>query len=219
MFKNLPPKLIDCQRHGEGVASELLIVEGDSAANAVANARNADFQAVLPMQGKPLNAFKANKKTVANNVFFSAVIESMGAGWDDSFSIDQMRYERIVLLMDPDADGIHCGMLVLMFFYRWMRPLLDSGRISMVHPPLFQIAAQGFQGIVCAGTLPEAIAESKKLEEEGLQEVVRKPFRGLASMSGAILSKYCIDPTTRKAYRMRSEDAVAAIKVFSPTAK
>lgn len=219
MHSSLPPKLIDCKFYPSGVASELLIVEGDSAANAVANMRNPSFQAVLPMQGKPLNAWKASKPVVARNAFFSAVIQSLGAGWGDTFELDRVRYQKVVMIFDPDADGIHCGMLMLMFFYRWMLPLLESGQVWMVRPPLCQISGAGLSDVVCVGTPEDVFAEVKRLRGQGFPDATSKPFRGLASMGGAILAKHCVTPETRNAVPMRVEDADIAIRIFSPNTR
>ena len=216
MFPPLPIKLLDCQFHPHGVAAELMIVEGDSASTAVGITRDSSYQAVLPIQGKPLNAWKANRAKVASNEFYAAIIQAIGAGWGDTFRLDQARYQHIVLIFDPDADGIHCSMLVLMFFYRWMRPLLDSGRILLVRPPMFEINATHLTDILCAETDEQAVANMERLSREGYQNITKKRFRGLASMGNAILSKYCVNPETRQVYRMRAEDAVAAIRAFSP---
>ena len=218
MFRLLPSKLIDCQFHPPGVATELFIVEGDSASNAIGCVRDAGYQAVMPMQGKPLNAWKASKARVAKNEFFSALSQAIGAGWGDDFRLSEVRYESIILVFDPDADGIHCGMLVLMYFYRWMLPLLESGRISMVHPPLFEITSPGMTEIVCAVSEEEAITKLAKVQREGNANATKKRFRGLASMSGAVLKRYCVQPESRHAFRMRPKDAEAAIEVFCPRA-
>ena len=219
MFTKLPSKLLDCQFHPEGVAAELMIVEGDSASNSVGIARDPSYQAVLPIQGKPLNAWKAKKAKVASNEFYSAIVNAIGAGWDDSFCLDKARYQHIILVFDPDADGIHCSMLVLMFFYRWMRPLLDSGRILLVRPPMFEINSTNLTEILCAETDEQAAAEIQRLELDGHQNVTKKRFRGLASMGSTILAEYCINPKTRSFFRMRSQDALAAIEAFSPNVK
>ena len=215
MFRQLPTKLLDCELSTDG-ETELLIVEGDSAANAVGCVRDVGFQAVMPMQGKPLNAWKATKDKVARNEFFTSVSQAIGGGWGDSFQLDSMRYQNIVLLFDPDADGIHCGMLVLMYFYKWMRPLLDSGRIQMVHPPLFEITAPGMTELVCAVSDEEAIAKLAKVKREVSPNAIKKKFRGLASMSAAVLKQHCVQPSTRHSFRMRAQDAEAAIRVFCP---
>ncbi|MEQ1487852.1 MAG: toprim domain-containing protein, partial [Methylotenera sp.] len=118
IYTNRPIKLQDCRQHGAN--AELFLVEGDSAASAVSSLRNQQVQAVLPMQGKPLNTIKASAEKVVENALFKALIEALGAGVGDNFDLTKCRYSRIVLLMDADADGIHCGALMLMFFYRWM---------------------------------------------------------------------------------------------------
>lgn len=214
MFRTLPTKLLDCHFHQSEHETELLIVEGDSASNAVGAVRDSAFQAVMPMQGKPLNAWKATRDKVARNEFFHALDQAIGAGWGDSFRIENMRYQNIILVFDPDADGIHCGMLVLMYFYRWMRPLLESGRIYMVHPPLFEITAPALKELVCATSDEEAIKRLAKVQREVDPSAVKKRFRGLASMSSAVLKRYCVQPSTRHAFRMRAKDAEAAIEVF-----
>jgi DNA gyrase subunit B len=216
MFRALPPKLIDCQFHPVGVSAELLIVEGDSASNAIGNVRDASFQAVMPMQGKPLNAWKASRDKVARNEFFDSLQNAIGAGWGDSFQLELARYERIVLVFDPDADGIHCGMLVLMYFYRWMRPLLNAGRIDMVHPPLFEITAPGMTELICAVSEEEAAVLLAKVQLEVNPNAVKKRFRGLASMSASVLKQTCVQVATRHSFRMRAKDAEAAIAVFCP---
>jgi DNA gyrase/topoisomerase IV subunit B len=214
MFKSLPPKLVDCLRQDNDAERELLIVEGDSAANAVANARDSAFQAVLPMQGKPLNAWKASKPTVARNPFCSAIIQAIGADWGEKFAIEKTRYQRIVLIFDPDADGIHCGMLVMLFFFRWMKPLLEAGRIVVVRPPSCVITGTGIQDLYFVGPPQDSLAEVKKLESQGVRNLVRKPFRGLASMSGPVLAKHCISPASRQAFTLRAEDVSVALRIF-----
>ncbi len=216
MFRLLPTKLLDCQFHPRGAATELFIVEGDSASNAIGGVRDAGFQAVMPTQGKPLNAWKATKDKVARNEFFNALHQAIGAGWGDSFQLSETRYQNIILVFDPDADGIHCGMLVLMYFYRWMRPLLESGRIHMVHPPLFEISAPGMTELVCAVSDEEAATCLAKVQKEVSPMAVKKRFRGLASMNAAVLKQYCVQPTSRNAFRMQPKDAEAAIDVFCP---
>jgi DNA gyrase subunit B len=137
IYTNHPIKLQDCRQHG--AVAELFLVEGDSAASAVSSLRNQQAQAVLPMQGKPLNTLKASAKKVLENVLFKALIEAIGAGVGDNFDLKKCRYNRIILLMDADADGIHCGALMLMFFYRWMPQLLENGIIELVRPPVGEV--------------------------------------------------------------------------------
>jgi DNA gyrase subunit B len=216
MFYKAPAKLLDCTADRPVAERELFIVEGDSASNAIGSLRDLSCQAVMPMQGKPLNTWKATKNKIAQNEFFTALSQSIGAGWGDTFELDKVRYGRIILVFDPDADGIHGGMLVLMYFYRWMTALLDAGRIYMVHPPLFEITAPGMNELVCAVSDEEANSRLQKVQESGHRDAVKKRFRGLASMSGPVLRRYCLESKSRHAFRMSAKDAEAAIQVFCP---
>ena len=130
-----PPKLDDCLVHGPGSGAELIVVEGDSAAAAVTRVRDPRLQAVLPMQGKPLNAVRASRSRVLGHPFFGPLAMAVGAGIEADCEPARSRYDRLLVLTDPDADGIHCGFLVLLFFHRWLRPLLDDGRIELERPP------------------------------------------------------------------------------------
>ena len=140
----------DCDLHGADSGAELFVVEGESAAKAVSRRRDARFQAVLAMQGKPLNAWKASETAVANNPLFQRMITVIGTGPHAGLQPTKARFKRIVLLCDPDADGIHCNVLLLLFFYRWMRPLLDLGRLAVVRPPQFEITISATQQVAYA---------------------------------------------------------------------
>ncbi|MCE9629376.1 MAG: hypothetical protein K8S94_01470 [Planctomycetia bacterium] len=111
-----PVKLDECVTQGSGAGAELFVVEGDSAAASVSPVRDQRYQAVLPMQGKPLNTIKASRAKVAGHTLFAALTAAIGTGMDPHFDAAGLRYDRILVLMDPDADGIHCGVLLLMFF-------------------------------------------------------------------------------------------------------
>ena len=217
MFRVTPAKLFDCQRHGPGSGAELFIVEGDSASKNVLRVRDQKFQAVLPMQGKPLNAWKANKSSVGGNELFQKLIDAIGTGWGDSYESERLRYERIVLLFDPDADGIHCGALMVMFFYRWMPDLLGNDRIVAVRPPLYELTAQR--------RAEKDVDRIHAYSDEHFQRLrvhlearnVRfnsQRFRGLASINADALSETCVDPATRNTMIMGVEDAKAAVRVF-----
>lgn len=214
-FEGLPAKLKDCGSFYRE-STELFIVEGDSASASVVAARNQKLQAVLPIQGKPLNPIRASRNKVAHHPFYQDIICAIGTGWDSEFDLSKARYERVVLLFDPDADGIHCSMLVLMFFYRWMRPLLEAGRVHLVRAPLFQITYDGLDEPICLVREEEAIREVKRLTEEGKANIMRKRFRGLGSMEKGILKRHCVEPSTRKSEPMRVADAEAAIAMFAP---
>ena len=217
-FRNTPVKLTDSRRHGAG--TELFIVEGDSAASTVAALRDGQFQAVLPMQGKPLNAIKASAEKVAAYPLFKALNESLGIDHShptaDLFVWDDLRFERLVLLFDPDADGIHSGALMLMFVYQYLRPLLDQGRVLMIHAPWVQISLTEQQPLY-AYSEAQALALTQQLRAQGkTPQVVR--YRGLSGIDRAILMQTCIDPATRNARVMTEQDALAAIEIFGANA-
>ena len=217
MFRVTPVKLHDCRQHGLGSNSELFIVEGDSASKNVVRVRDQRFQAVLPMQGKPLNAWKASKNVVARNELFQRLTDVIGTGWDESFDLNRLRYDRIIMLFDPDADGIHCGALMLMFFYRWMPELLDSGRIDVVRPPLHEIT-----GTPAVGKPAERIYAysddhfhrlRSHLAEKGMKFQSQR-YRGLASINANSLKETCVAKETRNASVLSPGDAESAIRIF-----
>jgi DNA gyrase/topoisomerase IV subunit B len=214
----LPAKLKDCGSF-EVESTELFIVEGDSAAKAVEAARNRKLQAVMPIQGKPLNPLRSSRELVAEYPCWQDIISAMGCGWDTDFDLSKIRYERVVLLFDPDADGIHGSMLVLIFFYRWMRPLLEAGRIHLVRAPLYEITYDGVVEPIYLVAEDARINVADRLISEGKTNVVKKRFRGLESIGPAILRRYCVNPTTRNSAPMQVADAEAAIEVFSPEHK
>jgi DNA gyrase/topoisomerase IV subunit B len=206
-------KLADCQRHGLDSGAELFVVEGDSASKSVCRARNPQTQAVLPMQGKPLNAIKASKNAVQRYELFQTLINTLGTDWDDQFDIAKLRYHRVILLFDPDADGIHCGALMLMFFHRWMRPLLESGRLCVIRPPLYEISSPHTCDKLHAYSDAEYRRLCIKLKEQGIDYQGQR-YRGLASMSEVTLVQTCLDPKTRNINRLTCKDAESAIRIF-----
>lgn len=208
-------KLSDCTNHGPG--SELFIVEGDSAARTVDRLRRKAYQGVLPMQGKPMNAMKASASEICKNVQFSAVLQSLNIGLKeklDPSDIEKVCYEKFILLFDPDADGIHSRTLMLLFFYRWLRPLLDSGRVFDVHAPQWEITADGFKDAAYAYTKDHLEKIRAHLKAQGITELKTKRFRGLASVDAHILDAQCIDPDTRRLRELRAQDASAAMEMF-----
>ncbi len=193
--------------------AELFLVEGDSASRSVARSRDSRTQAVLPMQGKPMNPIKASRNAIARNDLYQNLIACLGAGWGDEFDVDAVRYRRVILLFDPDADGIHCGALALMFFFRWMRPLLDAERIFVVRPPLYQITSKDYDDMIYAYSSDHHAKVQAALAAKGIKYQSQR-YRGLASMGDTTLVETCLSPATRHIDLLGRQDAEAAIKAF-----
>lgn len=188
-------------------------MEGDSAALSVMAARDAHTQAVLPMQGKPLNALKATPAKVAASPLFAALVDALGTGWGETFALSGLRYERVLLLLDPDADGVHIGALMLMYFQRWMPALLDAGHVWMVRPPLGEV--RDAAGVATfAYTQPQFLdlAQAARALPAGEATVLR--YRGLGGLSGEALRHTCLAPGSRLARVMAASDAAMAAEVF-----
>ncbi len=204
----------DCQRHGAQSGAELFIVEGESAAKTVSATRDHGVQAVIPMQGKPINAMKARRPAVVNYPLFVELFQALGYRTGQPIDPTERRFERILLLFDPDADGIHCGALMLMFFYRTLRPLLEANCIGLVRAPLHQIRWQdaGRQTVWYANS-DEHLRQLLR-EIPANAEVQRTRYRGLGSMNEDTIRQTCLDPATRSLHRVQVEDAEAAIAMF-----
>lgn len=203
-------KLDDSTVCGPGSGAELFVVEGDSAAAAVTRVRDPRVQAVLPMQGKPLNAVRAPRSKVEGHPFFGPLATALGTGVDAACDPRRARYGRVLVLTDPDADGIHCGFLVLLYFYRWMRPLLDTGRIEVVRPPWGEVVVAG--EIDLAFSEPELAALADRGRAAGTPAVRR--YRGLAAVDPAMLHETCVAPATRRTARVSSADVASMIEVI-----
>jgi len=205
-----PAKLADCTTTGPGSGAELLIVEGDSAAAAVMRVRDPGRQAVLPMQGKPLNAARASRGKVLGHPFFGPLVAAVGAGAEADCRPELARYDRLLVLTDPDADGIHCGFLVLLFAYHWLRPLLDAGRIEMVRPPWGEVVVAG--ELRLAFSEPEFTAFVGEVRGRG---GAGRRFRGLAAIDAETIRETCIDPATRRTERVSAADVATMIEVIA----
>lgn len=202
-------KLVDSAVHGED--AELFVVEGDSAARSVAALRSQRNQAVLPLQGKPLNAWKAGAAKVAASPLYRQLAQALGAR--DPLAqpdADGLRYGRVVLLMDPDADGVHICALMLLYFKRWMPGLLAAGRIVVVRAPMYAIAPAPGEPPVFAYSNEHRQAMLAGLRQQGCSGADAHGYLGLGSIPPEVLRTRCIDPTTRFS-RVAGEDDVAAV--------
>jgi len=200
-FHGGPIELVDCQLHGPGSGAELFVVEGESAALAVERVRDPRFQAVLPMQGKPLNAHKATPRRVAAQPLFRELGKALGTGLGSDFRLAGLRFERLLVLTDPDADGIHCGVLLLAFIHRFLPRLLASpaggdGIVGWVRAPWGEAAPADGGPPQLAHSEEGLIAVAEQIRRE--QPVTVRRFRGLAAIDSELLARHCVQPEGRR---------------------
>ena len=211
-MKFTTPKLVDCDCHGTG--SELYIVEGDSAARTLVRVRNPVTQAIIPMQGKPMNGLNASANDLHGNAQFGALLDTLQVDLLNPNRAVEIPYEKIILLFDPDADGIHGRTLMLLFFYRWLRKTLDDGRVFDSHAPQWMITSPSMSNNAYAST-PEHLTKVREyLQKSGVTDLKTKRFRGLGSIDAAILNSRCVDPETRKLSVLTADHAENAMTLF-----
>jgi DNA gyrase subunit B len=215
---SLPTKLVDC-RTQETEGSELFIVEGDSALGTAKLARNSEFQALLPIRGKILNVQKASVSDMLSNTECASIIQVLGAGSGRSFDLASARYGKIILMSDADVDGAHIRTLLLTLFFKYMRPLIEDGRVFAAVPPLHrvEIINQGSRANEVVYTYSQQELESllAKLEKTGkrYKEPIQR-YKGLGEMDADQLAETTMDKQHRTLRRVKIEDALAAEKVF-----
>ncbi|MEY4436840.1 MAG: hypothetical protein RL100_304 [Actinomycetota bacterium] len=215
---SLPTKLVDC-RTGETEVSELFIVEGDSALGTAKLARNSEYQALLPIRGKILNVQKASISDMLSNTECASIIQVIGAGSGRTFELDAARYGKVVLMSDADVDGAHIRTLLLTLFFRYMRPLVEAGRVFAAVPPLHrvEIINAGSKANEVVYTYSQAELEEllKKLEKAGkrYKEPIQR-YKGLGEMDADQLAETTMDKSHRTLRRVRVEDAQAAETMF-----
>ena len=204
----LPGKLADCQSR-DPKASELYIVEGDSAGGSAKQGRSREFQAILPLRGKILNVEKARLDKILSNNEIRAIITALGCGMADEFSIESLRYHRVIIMTDADVDGAHIRTLLLTFFYRYMSDLITNGHLYIAQPPLYKVK-RGKQEFYC-------FTDERKNElvaEMGRGATVQR-YKGLGEMNPSQLWETTMDPDSRTLLQVTIEDAIEADQLFS----
>ena len=204
---SLPGKLADCSVRDPEM-TELFIVEGDSAGGSAKSARDRNIQAVLPLRGKILNVERVQEHKALSSETITSLITAIGTGVGEEFNIEKARYHKIVIMTDADVDGAHIRILLLTFFYRFMRPLIDAGYIYVAQPPLYQLRPKGRKGGKYLYTDEELAQEVARYEDSSKYTVQR--YKGLGEMDAKQLAETTMEPKNRILLKVGIEDAYAA---------
>ena len=200
----LPGKLVDCSATNRA-GTELFIVEGDSAGGSAKMARERNFQALLPIRGKILNVLGAASGKMGANQEISNLCQALGVGMGTKFNIEDLRYDKVIIMTDADVDGAHIASLLMTFFFTQMRPLIDKGHLYLACPPLYRLT-QGAKRLYVADEAEKELWLQKGLGGKGKIDVQR--FKGLGEMDAKDLKDTTMNPATRKLIRVTIHDDI-----------
>jgi DNA gyrase subunit B len=211
---DLPGKLADCQSD-DPAESEILLVEGNSAGGTAKGARDRKFQAVLPLRGKVLNVEKAAIGQILKNAEIRSMIAAIGAGIQGTgdnqhFDLSNIRYHRIVIMTDADVDGSHIAVLLMTFFYRFMRPVIEAGYLYIAQPPLFKLSIGKKHEYV----FNEEVLQVRLKELGDRNNISIQRYKGLGEMNAEQLWETTLDPSTRTMKQVNIQDALEANETF-----